>query len=362
MRNPLHSICPYFAIFPEGFVQTYLLAFSYPDDCVLDPFCGRGTTILESLLNRRMAIGTDINPVAACISGAKANAPDIHSVIHRLNALECLYDERTQKTLPSEFFEWCFNIKTFQQIKYLRENLSWRSDPRDRFIAAILLGVLHGESHRTELCLSNRMPRTISTKPAYSVRWWKRHDCRPPERDVFEVLRKAVVFRLAHGTPERWGRVELSDARRAAEALSEHKGRVKLLITSPPYLDTTDYAEDQWLRLWFLGGSEQPVLRLHRDDRHRNRHQYWRFLTECWSGCEQLLGEQVKVVVRIGGNDVSKDELLCGLQGSLQEGLPSRAVRLLYAGVTTVIKKPQTNAFHPRVSSRKFEHDFVFSV
>jgi hypothetical protein len=349
-------------MFPEEFVQTYLLAFSHPDDCILDPFCGRGTTILESLLNRRMAIGTDINPVAACISGAKANTPDIDSIIQRLNALENLYDGSTQKTPPSEFFQWCFSIKTFRQIQYLRANLKWKNDPHDRFIAAVMLGVLHGESHRTELCLSNRMPRTISTKPAYSVRWWKRHDSRPPERDVFKVLRKAIEFRLAQGTPGRWGRVELSDARRAAQALSEHKGRVKLLITSPPYLDTTDYAEDQWLRLWLLGGAEQPVLRLHSDDRHRDWRQYWRFLTECWAGCEELLGEQVKVVVRIGGNDISKDDLLCGLQGSLREGLRSRTVHLLYAGVTTVIKRPQTNAFHPRVSSQKFEHDFVFCI
>jgi hypothetical protein len=98
-------------MFPEEFVQTYLLAFSHPDDCILDPFCGRGTTILESLLNRRMAIGTDINPVAACISGAKANTPDIDSIIQRLNALENLYDGRTQKTPPSEFFQWCFSIE-----------------------------------------------------------------------------------------------------------------------------------------------------------------------------------------------------------------------------------------------------------
>jgi hypothetical protein len=71
------------------------------------------------------------------------------------------------------------------------------------------------------------------------------------------------------------------------------------------------YAEDKWLRLWLLGGPEHPVLRLHSDDRHRHRTKYWRFLTECWAGCEALLGDQVKVVIRIGGNDLSKEELAC---------------------------------------------------
>jgi DNA modification methylase len=60
-------------MFPESFVQKQLLAYSRPGDKVFDPFCGRGTTILEGLLNDRNAIGSDINPVGACISGAKAD-------------------------------------------------------------------------------------------------------------------------------------------------------------------------------------------------------------------------------------------------------------------------------------------------
>ena len=45
MRHPLHSICPYFAMFPEGFVLEQLYAYTRPNDVVLDPFCGRGTTV-----------------------------------------------------------------------------------------------------------------------------------------------------------------------------------------------------------------------------------------------------------------------------------------------------------------------------
>jgi hypothetical protein len=173
MRNPLHSICSYFAMFPEGFVQTQLLAFSRPGDWVFDPFCGRGTTILESLFNGRIGIGTDINPVAACVSGAKANIPCREQITERLDELNRLYEPGAHSVEErNEFFRWCFSEETFKQILYLRSALFWKGDPCDRFISAVLLGVLHGESHRTELCLSNRMPRTISTKPEYSVRWW----------------------------------------------------------------------------------------------------------------------------------------------------------------------------------------------
>ena len=40
---------------------------------------------------------------------------------------------------------------------------------------------------------------------------------------------------------------------RAGAPPARATSQVKLLITSPPYLDVTDYWNDQWLRLWILG-------------------------------------------------------------------------------------------------------------
>src|SRR6266446_2608028 len=88
VRNRLFSICPYFAMFPETFVAKYLDAFTKKNDYVFDPFCGRGTTILQSLLMDRNAAGTDTNPVAYCVSSAKANTPASDVVAGRIDALE----------------------------------------------------------------------------------------------------------------------------------------------------------------------------------------------------------------------------------------------------------------------------------
>jgi hypothetical protein len=90
MRHPLHSLCPYFAMFPEDFVAKHVLAFTERGDTVFDPFCGRGTTILESLINGREAAGVDINPVVACVSGAKADPHTLSDVIRRLAELETI--------------------------------------------------------------------------------------------------------------------------------------------------------------------------------------------------------------------------------------------------------------------------------
>jgi hypothetical protein len=216
-RHRFHSICPYFAMFPETFVRRNVLAWSKPDDLILDPFSGRGTTVFESLLSGRRAIGCDINPVAVCLSKAKADPPALDDVLERLDALKRKarsFGSKAPET-KDEFFTLCFHDDTLRQLLFLKNALDWREGATDCFIAALALGCLHGESHKTELCFSNRMPRTISTKPAYSVRWWRERGCLPPKRDVFAILAQMAVYRYGSPVPALKGRVVEGDARRA---------------------------------------------------------------------------------------------------------------------------------------------------
>lgn len=363
MRHPLHSICPYFAMFPEDFVAKQLLAYTRRGDTVFDPFCGRGTTVFESLLNGRHAGGVDINPVAACIAGAKADAPRLGSVKSRLSDLKSAFSHSDEIDAPEgEFFSACFHETTLQQLLFLREELDWKNSRVDRFIAAVLLGALHGESHKTPNCLSNRMPRTISTKPDYSVRWWAAKGLTPPERDTFAVVRTLAEYRLSSERPKLRGNVKLRDARKAEKAFPNLENKVKLIVTSPPYLDTTDYSEDQWLRLWFLGGAERPLIKKNRDDRHTSSELYWKFLQEAWTGCTSLVKKGTVIVIRIGGAKLTKDDLFDGVRSSLREGLADWKVRSLHKGETTEIKNRQTNAFRPGTTPERYEHDFAFSL
>jgi hypothetical protein len=358
-RNRFHSICPYFAMFPEAFVRRNLLAWSEREDIVLDPFCGRGTTILESLLNGRRAIGCDINPVAFCLSRAKATLPRLPDVLDRIGSLEDLYARSTcdGDELRDEFFRLCFHEYTLPQLLFLKNSLDWRNSQTDCFVAALVLGCLHGESHRTELCFSNRMPRTISTKPAYSVRWWLEKGCMPPARDVFAILRRVAKYRYDSPPPSIKGRVVEGDARRAHKMLRAYKGRVKLVVTSPPYLDITDYHEDQWLRLWFLGGPRKPLTGQGKDDRHRRTEEYWRFLREAWAGIAPLLSDSAQVIIRIGGTRLSGKDLYTGLLASLNS--TGRRFKLAESR-QTYIKNGQKRSFQANFHTASIEHDFRF--
>jgi hypothetical protein len=143
-------------------------------------------------------------------------------------------------------------------------------------VAAIMLGILHGESNRSPSYLSNQMPRTISTKPEYSIRFWRRHGYRAPARDAFELLRRLARYRYESRPPEITGLVFNMDMRELPWFLRETGKKPRCAITSPPYLNVTSFEEDQWLRLWFLGGPPHPTYRqVSRDDRHETLSAYW---------------------------------------------------------------------------------------
>jgi len=350
-------------MFPEQFVRKHVVGHTEPGDVVFDAFSGRGTTVLESLLVGRRAFGTDTNPVAVCLSNAKANPPTLETVLRRLRLLEQSCSTSPSEEAPEfrdEFFTLCFHSHTLSQLIALRNALSWRTDQVDCFIAAVALGCLHGESHKTTNCFSNRMPRTISTKKTYSVGWWRSRDLQPPHRDVFAILRRMAEYRLATEIPQQRGRVLETDARLSGTAFPELEGRVKLVVTSPPYLDMTDYQEDQWLRLWFLGGDPWPS-RGHADDRHRAADTYWNFLSGVWSGIRPLVATGSVFVVRIGGTRVdfatARDRLLDSFQRAF-----GHSVHPLDEGYSSSILGRQTNNFRPGTSGRREEFDFRYRL
>ncbi|MHB8449603.1 MAG: DNA methyltransferase [Mycobacteriales bacterium] len=344
-RHPFHALCPYFAMFPESFVEHWVSRLTEAGDTVLDPFCGRGTTPFQSILMDRHAIANDINPVAYCVSKAKTNAPSLPALRSRITRLAGGFDRERWATVAAdlpEFFQHAYAPLPLAQLCYLREGLSWRQSSVDAMVAALILGRLHGEMDRSPRYLSNQMPRTISTKPDYSVRWWQARKLRPPDRDAFALLRAEAAFRYVLGTPTGVATVLLGDMRSLPTAL-KNQAPVKLVVTSPPYLDVTSFEEDQWLRLWFLGGPAEPHRsRISRDDRHDQRGSYWLMIADLWRALGPLVEDKGHVVVRIGGKGLTAKQLVDGLEGT--SNLSRRKVRLKGHTVSP-IKGRQTRTF-----------------
>lgn len=363
MRHRFHALCPYFAMFPEQFAAKWIEELTCTDEMVLDPFCGRGTTPFQALLMGRRAIAGDINPVAYCITAAKTRAPALSTLKRRVRELEGAYVERdwiSNAQEQPEFFQHAYAMRTLAQILYLRKSLTWRHTRTDAMVAALVLGALHGETEKSPSYLSAQMPRTISTKPAYSIRFWKERNLFPPDRNVFTLLHRQAVFRYASDPPEGRAQVELSDFRDLQRLKTVSEGSVACVVTSPPYLNVTNFEEDQWLRLWFLGGPPYPTRgRISHDDRHGRANSYWQMMDDFWRFMGYILKEGGHVVMRMAGKNLSKIDVERGLRGcSLLSG---REVKLISSD-TSFIRRRQTDAFRPGSRGVRFEVDAHFQV
>jgi DNA methylase len=363
MRHRFHSICPYFAMFPESFAKRWIEKCTQPGQTILDPFAGRGTAPFQAILMGRTAIASDINPVAFVLSGAKLDSPTKKSVVRRLNQLRAEYtpsdfmDE--QQDLPA-FFQRAFHQATLPQILFLRGALEWRNSRVDRFLAALVLGSLHGEMDKSSSYFSNQMPRTISTKPNYSLKFWEKFQLWPEPKDVFAILRQRIDYRFASAPPAIRGSAYLADVRDLPHTAQQHLSSIDCVITSPPYLNVTNFEEDQWLRLWFLGGDPHPNPGRHsRDDRHERPEMYWAFLCDAWRALRPLMKKQATLVCRIGGRGLSEDMLCTTFSASVQ--FLARKWKLVSYEVSYLSKR-QTDAFRPGTVGCRFELDFCFEL
>jgi hypothetical protein len=346
-------------MFPESFVERWIGELTKPGDLVVDPFCGRGTTPFQGLLMDRRVDANDISPVAYCITKAKTNAPSLPALRGRITGLERNWsasDATFDADRLPEFYRYAFTPSTLRQLLFLRSSLKWQSSSVDGMIAALVIGSLHGESERSPSYLSAQMPRTIATKPDYSVRWWQAKGYTPPDRDVFALLRTKAEFRYASGVPAGKARVRLGDMRDLPRtSLADHPAR--LAVTSPPYLDTTDFEEDQWLRAWFLGGAELPTKSGTTDHRHRSEDRYWQLIADAWRTLGQIVDERGHVVIRIGARSLSPDRLRDAVVGASE--LSGRRVRLVSHETTSLVRR-QTDSFRPGSTGVRHELDCHF--
>jgi DNA methylase len=252
LAHRLNTVCPYFTMFPLAF-PLGLLRDARRGQWVLDPFCGRGTTMFAARQLGLGSVGIDANPVAVAIARAKVAAvgpEDVTALAHQL--LTAKYQPRD---VPAgTFWRYIYHPETLQELCSLREQLLEHKDDRAAdVLRAVTLGILHGPLTKSvPTYLSNQMPRTYSTKPDAAVKFWKARGMRPPRVPVLDAILRRISYTLALVPPiPVQGEVRQGDARLVLPKL---RRKFDWVVTSPPYFGMYTYASDQWLRSWFLGG------------------------------------------------------------------------------------------------------------
>jgi len=242
--------------FPPSLVQPLILVHSRPRDIVLDPFCGKGTAVLQAALDERRGIGSDVAPDAVLVSRAKIAPVTLPEVEEYLSHIE---DGRLSiRNVPPDVKVFFHNI-TLSRLLYVRDCLLKDCTSRSRktrrlatFLLGVLLGILHGHASYS---LSLPCSHVYAMAPNYVRKYAREHGLTKPVRDVRKCLKeKSKRLLSADPVPNNGSAVYKSSAHKYSFNRNGWlTGRVDLIVTSPPYLNAQTYAKDARLRLWLLG-------------------------------------------------------------------------------------------------------------
>jgi hypothetical protein len=360
----LNAICPYYTMFPLDFPLSVLKRYRRKKLRVLDPFCGRGTTIFASRLKGQQTFGIDCSPIAIAIARAKLAETTDGDVL----ALAAkILDSSADVVVPrGEFWEWAYARQTLQRVCVLREGLTSLRGGAADVLRAICLGALHGPLTlrvETRSYFSNQMPRTFAAKPDYSVRYWRREGLHPAAVDVLRIIKDRLTRLKLNTLPKCKGgsRVCRADARLARGYSSFPT--IDLVITSPPYYGMRTYVADQWLRNWFLGGPARVLY----GERNRLSHQspdaFAESLAQVWDRVGDRLSPSGRLFVRFGAIPSRQRNPRAIMDASLEHSRLRWELRRVQPADSAASGKRQACHMGGRITSAAIaEHDYEIAL
>lgn len=324
-KNPLtHGLHPYPAKFIPHIPRALIAEYGRPEESVLDPMCGSGTTLVEAAIAGHEALGTDLNPIAVLVARAKTT----------------VLEQAERKSLRDLAREALAEADRYSDSPRLLN-----ADVRD-----VELPAFHKREHwfkdhvSRELVLLRRHVARLPTEPARTfadcafsavlvavsnqeseTRWAAKPNEIPPGA-TFAVFARRLLTSLAKekqyadANPAH-SRVLLTDARNTGLE-SESVG---LVVTSPPYANAHDYYLYNKLRMFWLGFDVRTVQAGEIGSRHRHSDKkeevsvYLREMKDVIGEMYRVLRSERKAVL------VVADAVIRGELHSMSELLPPLA-------------------------------------
>lgn len=271
IKEPLHSWYPYLEGYSPEFVKTILRDFAPGATTVLDPFAGTGTTPLTSATTGCRALYCEINPLLQLLIDTKSRflAMPVKDRLRTVDRLRAAADELTSRLpglRPDKQLEGAytssfgnsqfFTPETYDSCLRLRRwlDLVAGADPQ--------VGAAATVASVAALVPCSRMIRRGD------LRFRRPTETERPARGlVAEVRRRLhhIAEDLAHlPSPCRAPTLVVADAKRLHRVPALETDAI---VTSPPYLNGTNYYRNTKIELWFLrvlrSGDDLTTLRRH---------------------------------------------------------------------------------------------------
>jgi hypothetical protein len=263
-----HTYHPYSAKYIPQIPNRLISTFSGRNDLMLDPFLGSGTTLVESKVLGRNAIGVDINPLACLISRVKTTViskTTVREIGYRLQQLQDdIAHARGNATLlnygntrpilddlPAGLHpnipRW-YHKNVIYELATIKNNIDMivHNETRDFLLVAfssILRSVSNATSGFGNLMINKKAPPKNRIFERFSLR-------------VKSMIQSMVDFEQALESTNCQVMVSNHDSRKLDFINDE---TIDFICTHPPYMAAVPYAEYQKLSLWWLGYDQSDL-------------------------------------------------------------------------------------------------------
>jgi DNA methylase. len=147
-----------------------------PKQTILDPFCGSGSVVIQSVVEGRNAIGVDINPLAVLFSKAKVTPLEnetLENQLHQLSSEFYTCNDPFEYTFPNaDYWFTPTTLRKLGAIKKVLDNNFYNFDERySIFWKALFVSIIRYCS-RADI----RGPKPFISKRAHIIRKGKHFD------------------------------------------------------------------------------------------------------------------------------------------------------------------------------------------
>jgi len=253
---------------PQWAINKYLK--NKTDKLILDPFCGSGTTLVESALSGNFSIGIDIDPLSALISKVKTTKIDIEKLNLIVDWLKKnIEDSPKDLFIPDcQSLEHWFTKETIQKLSIIRTQINkitekFGNEITIKNIQDLLL-----------ICFSSII-RRVSNADNESQKTYVSHTKIKQPEETFTLFLSQLNYFIERITefsliPNlKSAEIIVSSSANSLTDLLESK-KVDLAITSPPYIKAIDYIYNQMAELFWIGDLFQMQTQNLQNEKKRN--------------------------------------------------------------------------------------------
>jgi len=240
-----HGYHRYPAKFIPQIVSRLAEKYTKEGDLVVDPFGGCGTTLVESKVMGRPSIGVDINPVAVLITKAKITPIDPKKIEKAFVAIKTKLDtcdEDIKTKVPEhERIDYWFKPEEKRKLAFIFTEISKLKDQDIRdFFCCAFSNILKNCS--IWLQKSNKPTRDPNKKPSDPIPTFYKQIKMMMRGNVrfYELSKEKNHLEIP-------SQIYCTDAR----TIPVKDNSVNLIVTSPPYVTSYEYADlHQLTALW----------------------------------------------------------------------------------------------------------------